>query len=496
MELIIFFVWLYILYLSVKFFDNGLKNNNLNRENKKENKYYCDNCSITVLDKKRPSKDSELLIENNNNKNMNNKKEIKIKDAEYYVLNNSNKRSFDSLFKEENYNLNIKLNVINNEINKILSQIKFFNKEMDSCRNDYEYLADFQYFKRLKERYQKDLEKIRKTKKTPYFGRMILNDSQNDLDIYIGESSVFADNKIIVFDWRAEVSSLFYQNQTIKKYNEYNYELIMKREIKIDNSKLIAVRETYNNGTSFGINDSFLLEVLEENSHKKGFKDIIKTIQAKQNEIIRLALDENILCQGVAGSGKTVIMLHRISYLLYNYKNITEKDFLFIAPSNIFKNEIKNIDKKIEIENINILTLYEYYIEKVNYFLNVGYFNSKNKNKDDEENYQIKLRKIIDDPKDSDVKKYYDISFLNLKYEEIKIHFEKYLNKIKNIFNLKIEKQETIVEEARIIYKEIKKIEEIKDFIFENNKYIETYLKFERFNNINFNDILIDKKNI
>ena len=105
--------------------------------------------------------------------------------------------------------------------------------------------------------------------------------------------------------------------------------------------------------------------ILREKKNVSGFTDIVKTIQKKQNDIIRADINKNIICQGVAGSGKTAIIVHRLSNLLYNNPNIPAERYLFIAPNSNFKSELSNLNKKLKIDKIKLSTLYEYYIEKI-----------------------------------------------------------------------------------------------------------------------------------
>ena len=153
-----------------------------------------------------------------------------------------------------------------------------------------------------------------------HFGRMdfTLEEEQKreNLIMYLGEKGIAnKEGRIIVYDWRSPVGNLYYMNnQDEFRYNDITYELLLKRQIDIDKAKLQGVYETFRKGNDLNVTDNFLLKVLESKKNRNEFTDIIKTIQGNQNGIIRDDINTNTIVQGVAGSGKTVVLLHRLSY--------------------------------------------------------------------------------------------------------------------------------------------------------------------------------------
>ena len=337
-------------------------------------------------------------------------------------------KNISNFFSEEKENLNNNMQKIDSKIKKLDEDVKKYKNHCEEYRGDYEYLNEF---RRCRIHYNdalKNLKSIEELSLSPYFGHMYLESSDNDENIFVGEKSIStADGKNIVYDWRSPVCSLFYANQDTIKYNNYKYIAKYKRQLEIKNKELINCHELYNNKDN-QVTDTFLKEVLKSKKDVSGFTDIIKTIQSKQNEIIRLDLNKNIICQGVAGSGKTVIMIHRLSYLLYNNKNINPNNFLFIAPSDNFKKQLNQLNIKLGIDKIKLLTLYEYYIEKFNTYLNM-FSNEK---------YYVK--EIIDD-ENIDIENNFSKENLLKKYKMIETPFLNEVYKIIDKYNININKE-------------------------------------------------------
>ena len=297
--------------------------------------------------------------------------------------------SKSDMLSDEEGNLEKVISKINENIVDTRKKVDSLKDERDNCRGDYENRS---YFLECNEKWMIENNKLiflHDIIENPYFGHMILSLNNEKIDLFIGYNSI-DDTKFnkIVYDWRAPVCNLFYANQTEFNYKNLLYKLNIKRKISIQNRKIIECVETYNkNKENDDINDYFLRKLLQQKKKENGFTDIVQSIQKKQNEIIRSKINTNLVCQGVAGSGKTAIIVHRISYLLYNNPNISAKQFLFIAPNDNFKKELNELNKKLNIDSITLKTLYDYYIDKFNLYLNQDY------------NYAI--RKIINDNKDN-----------------------------------------------------------------------------------------------
>ena len=191
---------------------------------------------------------------------------------------------------------------------------------------------------------------------SPYFGRIdfIRNDDLIEKSFYIGIHS-FTDEKnfeILIYDWRAPISSLFYDFQVGKAFfiapiGKIDGEISLKRQYKIKNSIMEYMIES-----SININDDVLQKELSSTSDEK-MKNIVATIQKEQNIIIRNDTSNVLIIQGVAGSGKTSIALHRVAFLLYKYKKtLNSKNILIISPNKVFADYISSVLPELGEEEI------------------------------------------------------------------------------------------------------------------------------------------------
>lgn len=200
---------------------------------------------------------------------------------------------------------------------------------------------------------------LKRHAKEPYFAKLIFNDMEDGTEFngYIGRLSIgdisnTSDEKIV--DWRAPISDLYY-NGRLGRTNyqalgkEYTVDLKLKRQIDIKDDKVNSIYD-FEDAVS---NDEFLKPYLTQSADNR-LKSIVATIQEEQNSIIRLPLYQNCVVQGVAGSGKTTVALHRISYLLYNYKkSVKPEEFLIISPNEIFTSYISNILIDLDADKAN-----------------------------------------------------------------------------------------------------------------------------------------------
>ena len=294
------------------------------------------------------------------------------------------------------------------------------------------------YFKKCKELAFKANEKyvaLNELEKNTHFGRMDLtlnedNHTEN-LVMYIGEKSINKGIENLVYDWRSPVGNLYYMsNQEDYKYKDTIYNLNLKRQIDISNSKINNIYDTFVRGRNLNVTDDFLMKVLNDKKNRNEFVDIIKTIQSNQNSIIRDELNTNSIVQGVAGSGKTVVLLHRLSYLLYNYPEMDRNKLLFITPSTIFKSKLSNINRSLSLTTIKMITMEDYYLEKINYYLP-----SIKINRVEKDNFKIDMLEFI---YSKDYPNYLK-SFIKdyTKKSDIKLIMDNIFKDLKNKFNLK-----------------------------------------------------------
>ncbi|WNF24844.1 UvrD-helicase domain-containing protein [Mesobacillus jeotgali] len=207
-------------------------------------------------------------------------------------------------------------------------------------------------------------------RKNPYFGRIDTYEDGKRETYYIGYTSVAKDkNQDIIYSWKSSVGDLFAQfhggegNIVIDRgpNEKYDFNVLLKRSLLIEKLRVKKYSDTVSEqarkelGTEVDnvLFDDFLMDILDGRNNETQLKDIVMTIQKEQNEIIRLPIDNSIIVQGVAGSGKSSIALTRISYLLTRYKEkLTPADIGILAPNEMFISYIQSVMPTLEIENI------------------------------------------------------------------------------------------------------------------------------------------------
>lgn len=199
-------------------------------------------------------------------------------------------------------------------------------------------------------------KRLQKLMRSPYFGRVDFNENgtREANPIYIGIYAFFDSkaNTNLVHDWRAPISSMFYDFEIGPAQYEspsgmIDGEIERKRQYRIRQGKMEYMLES-----SLNIHDDILQQELSKASDDK-MKHIVATIQRDQNAIIRNETSQELIIQGVAGSGKTSIALHRIAFLLYRHREtISSKDILIISPNKVFADYISNVLPELGEEKI------------------------------------------------------------------------------------------------------------------------------------------------
>ena len=192
-----------------------------------------------------------------------------------------------------------------------------------------------------------------------YFGRIDFvydGDTKDDAEvIYIGLGGLRGKDGVTsyVYDWRAPISGMYYDYDIGPASYEapmgtLDGEIIKKRQLKIRKGKL-----EYALNSDFKVDDDILQKELSGNGSTK-MRNIVATIQREQNSIVRDQTSNIMLVQGVAGSGKTSIALHRIAFLLYQKRNsLRSSEILIISPNNIFADYISNVLPELGEQNIS-----------------------------------------------------------------------------------------------------------------------------------------------
>lgn len=196
----------------------------------------------------------------------------------------------------------------------------------------------------------------------PYFARIDFKDEDalEEIECYIGKVGVSDENnKLITVDWRAPVASLYYDANV----GEASYEapiglikgdLLLKRQYEIEDGQLKSFQDI-----DTVASDELLKPYLSMNADNR-LKNIVATIQKEQNEIIREKIYKNLIVEGVAGSGKTTVALHRIAYLVYHYQDaIKPNQYLVIGPNRFFVNYISGVLPDLDVQEVRENTLEE-----------------------------------------------------------------------------------------------------------------------------------------
>ena len=207
-----------------------------------------------------------------------------------------------------------------------------------------------------KQEHDKELVRLKKMQESPFFGSVdfCYEDEEEAEAFYIGIGN-FAEQSgcvPLIYDWRAPVSSLFYDYDKGEASYEapdgtMNGKITEKWQYKIRSGRMV-----YEFESDVKIDDDILKQELGGNSDVQ-LKNIVRTIQKEQNAIIRNAKDRILVIQGAAGSGKTSVALHRIAYLLYHdRKNLKASNVLVLSPNSVFSDYISHILPELGEENI------------------------------------------------------------------------------------------------------------------------------------------------
>lgn len=210
------------------------------------------------------------------------------------------------------------------------------------------------------------LERNEKARNKPYFGRIIFHDEALDKEesVYIGKGGIAKDaTHWMVVDWRAPVANAYYENNLGKcSYCapggvEMKIDLELKRTYEIEEGKLLDYFDS-----EVVANDELLTKYLAKNKEAV-LSEIVATIQKEQNEIIRKSPYHNVIVQGVAGSGKTTVAMHRISFILYNYtEKFRPEDFYIVGSNRILLDYITGVLPDLDVHGVKQMTMEQLFV--------------------------------------------------------------------------------------------------------------------------------------
>lgn len=261
-------------------------------------------------------------------------------------------------------------------VGRYCKRISDAKKERDEIRSRKDYSAeDYRALIEKNAEINAETQKLNGYKpffSEPYFARMdVVDDKEGYNSYYIGRKG---DVNLSIVDWRAPLAVRYYQKSRVDfSINEYNYSTVLRRALSVKNGKLIDFKNEYLSvkgaltpeeiaGRDEEILfDPYLRSIILSRKDDAGIRDIIRTIQEQQFDVINRPERESFVLQGCAGSGKTMILLHRLSYLMYNNENLLPRDVLVITPSDSFNEFIDELSRVLELRKVMTVTLRSYF---------------------------------------------------------------------------------------------------------------------------------------
>ena len=238
------------------------------------------------------------------------------------------------------------------------SYLKSANEEERLMKYGYNDFSD-SYDSSIYQKHQvaiRELDLWREIRNNPYFARV---DHGENLKFYIGKNAI---NNLVV-DWRDKICNLYYQYNIYIGNEEQNLSLV--RDFEITSGIYCGFIDKYSRKGDYGaddieynvISDEFLIKVISANRGDKKTHDIIQTIQRNQYEIITYDELKSMLVMGCAGSGKTMILLHRLSYMAFNNQDLDIKSIYIISPTRLLNLENDELSRTLKINSANRLAI-------------------------------------------------------------------------------------------------------------------------------------------
>ena len=280
------------------------------------------------------------------------------------------KKSSAEWQREEKY-LNQTLDIVKRNVENYESEIREMSDQIEEMLqhyhdNDVEVYTQMSNTVTMRDHMQSALKRNQRATKKPYFGRIDFLDEtlQKEEALYIGRGGIAKDTTHqMVVDWRAPVANAYYENGLGEcSYHapdgrELPIRLDLKRTYEIDNGRLLDYFDT-----EVVANDELLTKYLAKNKQAV-LGEIIATIQKEQNDIIRKTPYHNIIVQGVAGSGKTTVAMHRISFILYNYaERFRPEDFYIVGSNRILLEYITGVLPDLDVYGIRQMTMEQLFV--------------------------------------------------------------------------------------------------------------------------------------
>ena len=296
------------------------------------------------------------------------------------------------------------ISILNNEIQTYDTQVKSLSNNIQEQMSyawdktnrlsDTEFIyavANIQKRSVYAENANKRVNNYKKMLNNAYFARIDFEDDEEKIPVYIGIASLQNGDDFYVYDWRAPISSMFYNSEvgessyTISTGEKITGKITLKRQYRIQGDEIKEIFDT-----DMQIIDNILKNILSANASSK-MKNIVNTIQKEQNQIIRKNDVDILVVQGPAGSGKTSIAMHKIAYLLYSERDkINNSNVMILSPNEIFNNYISDVLPEIGEDNVAQATFFEFaksyitefkIVTKIEDIYEVVYSSNREKNK-------------------------------------------------------------------------------------------------------------------
>ena len=273
--------------------------------------------------------------------------------------------------QEEEDFLGYTLSIIHKNLEKYGQQVSKMREEIDEMLEHFhddnpELINLLENTMTLHDHMKRALERNEKAQNKPYFGRIVFYDEalNREESLYIGRGGISEDaTHQVVIDWRAPVANAYYENglgecSYVAPGDKQVYiDLRLKRTYEIEEGKLLDYFDS-----EVIANDDLLTKYLAKNKQAV-LGEIVATIQIEQNEIIRKSPYHNIIVQGVAGSGKTTVAMHRISFILYNYQErFKPNDFYIVGSNRILLNYITGVLPDLDVYGIRQMTMEQLFV--------------------------------------------------------------------------------------------------------------------------------------
>ena len=265
-----------------------------------------------------------------------------------------------STFADEMQHLNTLEDILDHKINEIESSPGFLSKYATSFYDD----GALASAKRASEPLYKEIERLGDYKAKPYGYRTDLTFGDKTETYYLGVDDIELDGNRHVISFNSALGRSMVNYRTLElKMNDVQWKVRRRRTFDIENEILYGFTEQSDEDVIFrsGITDSFLINVLNMRKKQHQLIDIISTIQENQNAIIDSPFKENLIVQGCAGSGKTMILLHRLSALKYNHQEFNFDNAVILTPSTNFNTHISGLASSLQLGHIDRYSIEEYY---------------------------------------------------------------------------------------------------------------------------------------